>query len=65
MKQRLRCRIPAAIATCIIVAALAGCAAAPTTDGGIVGTGNRPACEPQTTKNGTRVPLPPECKPLR
>jgi hypothetical protein len=34
---------------------------APGMDGGIVGTGNRPDCEPRNAKDGTALPLPQGC----
>ena len=43
-------------------ALLAGCAAAPREDGGIVGTGNRIDCEEQVRKGGPRAPAPQDCK---
>jgi hypothetical protein len=42
-------------------ALLAGCAAAPREDGGIVGTGNRIDCEEQVRKDRGRAPVPQEC----
>jgi hypothetical protein len=49
------------VAACIAAFSIAGCAVAPSSDGGIVGTGNRIDCEEQVKKDGTRVPPPPEC----
>jgi len=63
MRKRLRSRMLLAITMCIAVISIGGCAVGPSIDGGIVGTGNRMDCEPQTTKEGTQVPLPEECKP--
>ncbi len=62
MRKRLRRCILLAIPTCIAVVSIAGCAVGPNIDGGIVGTGNRMDCEPQTKKDGTQIPLPEECK---
>ncbi len=48
------------LAAALLAAALAaGCAAAPKSDGGIVGTGDRPGCEAQSQKGSTS----PECEP--
>jgi hypothetical protein len=63
MRNRLLCRILAAIAMCIAVASIAACGVSPGIDGGIVGTGNRMDCEPQAKKDGSRMPVPQECKP--
>lgn len=49
---------------CMAISLVAGCATEPRSDGGIVGTGNRPDCE-EVRKDGTRIPAPPECKPER
>jgi hypothetical protein len=62
MRTRLRYRALAAVTLCIAAGAIAGCAAAPGIDGGIVGTGNRIECESQTKTDGTQAPLPEECK---
>ena len=59
MRQR------AALAACIAALSMAGCAVAPSSDGGIVGTGNRIDCEEQVRKDGSRVPPPGDCKPER
>ena len=34
---------------------------APSMDGGIVGTGNQPNCEPRNARDGTPLPLPQGC----
>ena len=34
---------------------------APKMDGGIVGTGNQPDCEPRNAQDGTPLPLPQGC----
>ena len=47
---------------CAAAALIAGCAAAPREDGGIVGTGNRPECEEQVRKDGSRAPVAEDCK---
>jgi len=61
MRKRARSPILLAITMCA-VGLIAGCAPGPSIDGGIVGTGNRMDCEPQTRKDGAQVPLPEECK---
>jgi hypothetical protein len=43
------------------VAVLAACAAGPSMEGGIVGTGSRPDCE-ALKKQGGKAPLPEECR---
>ena len=43
------------------LALLAACAAGPSMEGGIVGTGNRPDCE-ALRKQGGKAPLPEECR---
>jgi hypothetical protein len=48
-------------AACIAAILIAGCAATPRSDGGIVGTGNRIDCEEHIRKDGTGKP-PPDCK---
>jgi len=62
MRKNLYNGVLLAIARGIAAVSIAGCAAAPNMDGGIVGTGNRMNCEPQTNQDGTPVPLPEECK---
>jgi hypothetical protein len=59
MKATLRNLLAAAVAA----AGLASCALEPRSDGGIVGSGNRPECEPRTRSDGTPLPLPEHCKP--
>jgi hypothetical protein len=49
------------VAICIAAILITGCATGTGIDGGIVGTGNRPNCEPNVAKDGTRIPLPEEC----
>jgi hypothetical protein len=44
---------------------IGGCAPAPSSDGGIVGTGNRIDCQEQVRKDGTKIPPPAECKAER
>jgi hypothetical protein len=62
MRHNLPRRIPWAIAACIVLATLAGCASSPESDGGIVGTGNRIDCEALAKKQRTQAPLPEDCK---
>ena len=54
-------RISAALVACIAVLSLAGCAATPRSDGGIVGTGYRIDCE-ALRKEPAQAPLPEECR---
>ena len=53
MRRALPRRL-AAISACIALAAIAGCAATPDIDGGIVGTGNRIDCA--NSKGTQRTP---------
>lgn len=61
MKKILRFRVATAIALCVAVSSIPGCAVGPGMDGGIVGTGNRVSCDPRMNKDGTPAPLPEEC----
>jgi hypothetical protein len=62
MRPKLPRRIPWAVAACIVLATVAGCAASPESDGGIVGTGNRIDCEALAKRERTQAPLPEDCK---
>jgi hypothetical protein len=62
MKTSLRTVAFWAAALCAVAAAMGGCATAPSSDGGIVGTGNRPDCEAAARKNADPASLPPECR---
>ncbi|HJY75401.1 MAG TPA: hypothetical protein VKE95_02160 [Burkholderiales bacterium] len=60
MKTAMR-RISLGPVLCIAVLSLAGCAAAPRSDGGIVGTGNRIDCE-ALRKERPEAALPEDCQ---
>jgi hypothetical protein len=49
-------------AACVAAILIGGCAAAPRSDGGIVGSGNRIDCEEQVRKDGARTSTPADCK---
>jgi hypothetical protein len=61
MRHKLPRRSLWAVATCIVVVTIAGCASSPEIDGGIVGTGNRIDCEALAKKEGIGS-VPEECK---
>jgi len=52
------------ITICVAIVSIAGCAANPRSDGGIVGTGNSVDCQTQMKKSAPPEPLPEECKTL-
>lgn len=62
MRHKLPRRSLPAVAACIALVTVAGCASAPGIDGGIVGTGTRIDCEALAKKGRTEAPLPEECK---
>ncbi len=62
MKQRPRRRVLWAITVSTVAVLVAACASAPSLEGGIVGTGNRPDCEALKKKGSTQTPLPEECR---
>ena len=59
MKRKLQSQL-LLIALCAVLTLLAACASAPSLEGGITGTGNKPDCDALRKKEGT--PLPEECK---
>jgi hypothetical protein len=60
MKRKLRNRI-VHFALCAAAALIAACASAPSLEGGITGSGNKPDCEALKKKEG-KTPLPEECR---
>jgi hypothetical protein len=52
------------LAAAVTVATLTSCATS-RNDGGVVGSGNRPDCEPRMRSDGTPAPLPEECRHAR
>jgi hypothetical protein len=59
--MKLPTRISAGLVACSAVLSLAGCAATSSSDGGIVGTGDRIDCE-ALRKERAQAPLPEECR---
>ena len=60
MKTKLRRSM--LVAACVGALAIAGCAAGPASDGGIVGTGNTINCESPPKKDGTPAQTSEACR---
>jgi len=54
-------KIKLVLLACALAVIVAACASAPSLEGGIVGTGNKPDCE-SVKKKGGGEPLPEECR---